>query len=269
VRQILSNLVFNAIKFTETGEVCVCAVPTDRGVRLTVRDTGPGIAAKDLDKVFDKFVQGDASTTRRFGGTGLGLSICRELAEAMGGETIAASGQGEGSTFTVFLPLERTAPEVEAETRQAEAAQAPQPGLKVLVAEDNAMNQIVIRTLHESIGLEAAIVGNGDEALQAWRNEDFDVILMDVQMPVMDGPTACQRIREIETLDARARTPIIALTANVMRHQVAEYRRIGMDDIVAKPIQIEALIRTMNSVLRRSADAQPDLARRSGRAGGG
>jgi signal transduction histidine kinase/ActR/RegA family two-component response regulator len=238
VRQILYNLISNALKFTEAGRIEVRLARLDGLLRLTVEDTGIGIPAEVLRRLFAKFEQADASTTRRYGGAGLGLSICRELAELMGGSITAASTPGKGSAFTVTLPLERLG-NAAGPAAEPEAFAGLETGraLRVLAAEDNAVNQLVLKTLLEQVGVEPVIVADGQAALAAWRREPWDLILMDVQMPVMDGPAAARAIRAAEALEGRARTPIVALTANAMAHQVAEYDAAGMDGHVAKPIE--------------------------------
>jgi PAS domain S-box-containing protein len=252
VRQILLNLVSNALKFTDAGRVRIAVERTGETLVLTVSDTGIGIAPDRLEHLFEKFEQADASTNRRFGGTGLGLSICRELAALMGGEISAHSEPGGGAMFTVTLPLTR----VSATSRRA-ARPAPKPApapmadrpLKVLAAEDNSVNQLVLRTLLNQVGLQPVIVENGAHAVVAWEREPWDVILMDVQMPEVDGPTATKIIRERELTANRPRTPIVALTANAMSHQVEAYRAVGMDAFVAKPIEIAALFQAIQDVL--------------------
>jgi signal transduction histidine kinase/CheY-like chemotaxis protein len=258
VRQILYNLVSNAIKFTDHGDVRVRVARRAGDLVLSVKDSGIGIAPEALSRLFSKFEQADSTTTRRYGGTGLGLAICRELAEAMGGSIRAESKPGEGSRFTVRLPLERVA----AARPPAPAPPAPQPEadaetaqLRVLAAEDNEVNRLVLQTLLQQVGLTPTIVADGTQALEAWEREDWDLVLMDIQMPGMDGPTACRRIREAEARTGRARTPIIALTANAMAHQVAEYRAAGMDGFVPKPIEIGVLFAAINAVLA-SGDAE-------------
>jgi len=241
VRQVLSNLLSNALKFTVQGEVRITAERTGAQVRLSVSDTGIGVPADRIEHLFDKFVQADSSTTRTFGGTGLGLAICRELCEAMGGRITVASKPGQGSRFTAEVPLERIGDAPAAVAQEA----APEPlggaALRILAAEDNAVNQLVLNTLLGQAGIEPRIVDNGAEALAAWEAEAWDVILMDVQMPVMDGPTATGEIRRRERETGRARTPIIALTANAMTHQLESYRAAGMESAVAKPIRVEEL----------------------------
>src|SRR6185437_2822961 len=196
VRQILHNLISNALKFTEAGEIAVELARTAQGaVQMTVRDSGVGIAPEALSRLFTKFEQADASTTRRYGGAGLGLSICRELAELMGGSIEAESEPGRGTVFTVILPIPWLGEASEAGEPEAAAAIAPSRPMRVLAAEDNAVNQLVLRTLLAQVGVEPTIVDNGRAALDAWTREPWDLILMDVQMPVMDGPTAARAIR--------------------------------------------------------------------------
>jgi signal transduction histidine kinase/AmiR/NasT family two-component response regulator len=248
LRQIVQNLVSNAIKFTESGGVTILAKGDDDGLTIQVRDTGMGIPAENLDELFQKFRQVDESITRRFGGTGLGLSICRELAQAMGGDVGVESMDGAGATFTFFAPLLRSIrPSVEDGAAPADCC-APDIELRVLAAEDNTTNQLVLRTLLGSAGVEPTIVENGAEAVAAWRNADWDVILMDVQMPVMDGLSAATQIRQEEVISGRARTLIVALTANTMDHQVREYFDIGIDDYIAKPIAIDQLFSLLTRV---------------------
>jgi signal transduction histidine kinase/ActR/RegA family two-component response regulator len=245
LRQVLCNLISNAVKFTEAGSVRVGVTAHALGVRISVSDTGPGVPDGFAERLFEKFTQADASTTRRFGGTGLGLAICRELCEAMGGCITVSSGAEGGATFVVDLPLVRsqqTAPEaISAGHEASEDAQPENRPLRALAAEDNAVNQLVLRTLLDQIGIEVVIVADGVEAVAAWEEGDFDLVLMDIQMPRMDGPTATRAIREREAAAGRRRTPIIALTANVMRHQVDDYAAAGMDAFVAKPIAITEL----------------------------
>jgi PAS domain S-box-containing protein len=260
VRQILYNLVSNALKFTERGGVNVVVSRKAKLLSIAVTDSGIGVAPEKLTSLFQKFEQADASTTRRYGGTGLGLAICRDLAELMGGTVRAESTLGEGATFTVDLPLARVGA-TPAKPVQAPAERgAPSDGaaLRVLAAEDNGMNQLVLRTLLEQVGVEPVIVGNGREAVAAWAREPWDLILMDVQMPEMDGPTAAGVIRARERAEGRPRTPIVALTANAMAHQVNEYMQAGMDDFVAKPIEAGRLYAVIEAALAK-AEAQQDV----------
>jgi CheY-like chemotaxis protein len=260
VGQILYNLISNAVKFTQEGAVSV-RVGFDGGrLRLAVSDTGIGISDEQRAALFEKFVQADATITRRFGGSGLGLAIVRELAIRMGGEVAVESTPGVGSTFTVELPLPRlrdASTPLSGDSAGAEPQdQRALPPLRVLAAEDNAINQLVLQTLLHQIGIDPVMVSDGAQALEAWAGQDWDVILMDVQMPVMDGVTATRKIREAETAAGRAPTPIIALTANVMAHQADTYRAAGMSDMVAKPINPAELFRALEACL--SPAEEPD-----------
>lgn len=251
LRQVLSNLVSNALKFTATGEVVIGLDHVPTGLRFSVADTGVGIAEDRQALIFESFVQADSSTTRHFGGTGLGLTICRELVALMAGELSLSSQLGDGSTFLVTLPLARgsahglDAPPAPRET----APEALSEALRVLAAEDNQVNQLVLDTLLGQLGVEPFFVGDGVAAVEAWRREPWDLILMDAQMPVMDGMEATRLIRADEARLGRPRTPIIALTANALSHQVAEYVACGMDEVVAKPIEVGRLVEAMNTAL--------------------
>jgi signal transduction histidine kinase len=248
IGQILNNLVSNALKFTGKGQVRVVieGVGEDGrdGLRFVVSDTGIGIPADKLPQLFQKFIQADNSNTRQYGGTGLGLAISRELAQLMRGRIEVESVEGQGSTFTVTLPLARIA-ESAAETPAAAATEAYEPeqerNLRVLAAEDIPTNQLVLRTIMETFGVDLEVVDNGRLAVEAWRNGDFDIVLMDIQMPEMDGMAATRAIRAAEVALGRPRTPIIAVSANAMAHQVKEYMEVGMDGHVAKPIELTKL----------------------------
>ena len=263
LRQILYNLLSNALKFTETGSVTAVFTAEAEGLRLTVTDTGVGIAREALARLFEKFEQADASTTRRFGGTGLGLAICRELAGLMGGRISAESTPGLGSEFTVVLPLARgEQPAAEsAEADDGPAVIERERPVRVLAAEDNTINQLVLKTLLMQVGVEPTVVADGAQAVDAWRGAEWDVILMDVQMPVMDGPAAARAIRAEEAAAGRRRTPILALTANTMAHQVEAYLR-DMDDVVSKPIEAARLFQALEAALNSEpaeADATASL----------
>ena len=248
VRQIFYNLLSNAVKFTEAGSITASLGLHMGEVVIQVADTGPGVPSDRLPNLFERFVQADASTTRRYGGSGLGLSISRELARLMGGDISAQSVVGAGSVFTVTLPLRRR--ETPEHGTPAPAAPVDQQcDLRILVAEDNPTNQLVITTLLEQVGIFPTVVCDGAQAVEAWRDGRWDVILMDIQMPVMDGLTALATIRSVEAAEGRIRTPIVALTANAMDHHTAEYLAAGMDQVAAKPIQFQRLIATINAVL--------------------
>jgi CheY-like chemotaxis protein len=209
--------------------------------------------------LFEKFVQADSSTTRRFGGTGLGLAICRELCLAMGGSIRVESELGVGSLFLVELPLEPVSGSGAVAALDAEPQLAPPAldisALRVLAAEDNAVNQLVLKTLLAQVGVEPVIVANGAEAVSAFEHGAFDLVLMDIQMPVMDGPSATLAIRAIEARAGAEATPIVALTANAMSHQVDSYLASGMDGFLAKPIEVAELYRMLAAVAAGSAEA--------------
>ncbi len=255
VRQILYNLVSNAVKFTARGDVSVEVTRNDGDLVLKVSDTGPGIAADRLPVLFDKFVQEDASTTRRYGGSGLGLAICRELASLMGGAIAVESEVGVGSTFTVRLPLAPAEGVVAEELISPVEVTEASREARILAAEDNPMNQLVLRTLLAQMGIEVVCVSDGAQAVAAYADQEWDAILMDVQMPIMDGPTATRLIREQERAQGRRRIPIIALTANAMAHHEAEYLAAGMDDLVPKPLELERLLSAIQGALETAKAA--------------
>jgi signal transduction histidine kinase/ActR/RegA family two-component response regulator len=254
VRQILYNLLSNAVKFTEAGEVSLSVARGAGALELVVADSGIGIAPEDVARLFGRFQQVDSSTTRKFGGTGLGLSICRELAELMGGSIEVRSDAGVGSRFIVVLPLSRlgdATPEAGLGADTLEAGLARE-GLtpRVLAAEDNPVNQLVLKTLLAQAGIEPTMVGDGRQAIDAWRTGQFDLILMDVQMPVLDGVAATREIRAAEAEGGRARTPILAITADAMQHQVIEHLAAGFDGHVAKPIDAAKLYEAIAEAVR-------------------
>jgi len=258
LRQIAGNLISNAIKFTNEGRVDARFSITDEGLRLTVTDTGIGIEKDKLPHLFDKFTQADSSTTRRFGGTGLGLAICRELAQLMGGSVAAESVEGQGSTFVVDLPLARGEPitEVIPEPVSEEEPEVEARRIRVLAAEDNATNQKVLRAIMEPFDADLTMVSDGKEAVEAWRAGGFDLILMDIQMPVMDGVQATKTIRAEEAADSKPRIPILALTANALVHQVEEYAAAGMDGHISKPIELPRLYEAIDRAFSAAARAE-------------
>ena len=258
--QILANLISNAVKFTDEGQVRVSASCSEGGLRFVVEDTGPGVTPAQLPTLFKKFVQADASTTRRYGGTGLGLSICGELATLMGGSITAETVEPHGLRFTFEAPVERidNVPHPQQQGACGADLGTQDRPLRVLAAEDHPVNRQVLTLLLSQVGITPFIVENGAEAVEAWRAgaEDgpWDLILMDVQMPVMDGPDAARAIRREEKACDLPPVPIIALTANVMTHQIEDYREAGMATFVAKPIQVQALLDGIEIAL---ADAGP------------
>ena len=249
LRQILGNLVSNAVKFTHAGSIHILLDQVGDQLVMTVRDTGVGIPAAKHAVLFDKFMQVDNSATRRFGGTGLGLAISAELAQMMGGRISFDSTEGLGSTFRFAAPVPRAEG---AETPVADvdlfADDEDWPPLRVLAAEDNPTNQRVLSAVMAATGCALEVVSDGAAAVSAWKTGRFDVILMDIHMPVMGGVEAAQAIRALERNRGLPRTPIIALTADAMTHQVAEYLAAGMDAHLAKPIEIKRLVETLGRV---------------------
>ena len=239
LRQVMTNLVSNAIKFTDHGAVTVEVAREGSGVRIAVRDTGVGIPGDKLGAIFEPFTQADASTTRRFGGTGLGLAICRRLVGAMGGELTVESAAGEGSCFAFTLPYrEPPAPPVEVDVA---APAAPAKGLRVLLAEDNRVNQRVAQAMLARLDCTVEVAVNGREAVERFAEGELDLILMDCQMPEMNGIDATRAIRRMESEQQLVATPIVAMTANATREDRAACIEAGMDDHLPKPVSREAL----------------------------
>ena len=249
LRQVLTNLVSNAVKFTHHGAVAVRVDVTERDtLHFEVADTGIGIPAAKLDTLFESFSQADTSTSRRYGGTGLGLAISRQLVELMGGEIAAESVPGHGSRFHFEVRLE-TAVEPEEPVpapSAAPATPAARHGVRVLVAEDNPVNQLVVQTMLAKRGLEADIAGDGEEALAKLADHEYAAVFMDCQMPNLDGYSATRRIRA-EGL----RLPIIAMTAHAMKGDRERCLEAGMDDYLSKPLRSEPL----DEVLERWIEA--------------
>jgi PAS domain S-box-containing protein len=255
LRQTLFNLVGNAVKFTTRGGVTVqMTEPSPGRLCFEVADTGPGIAADDQAKLFGRFQQVDGSTTRRFGGSGLGLAITRRLAELMGGQVKLDSQLGRGSTFTV----EVDAPTCGAGDAAAPEAETPLGGLRVLLVEDNPTNQLVIRKLLESLGADVATAEDGRAGVAAAATGAFDLILMDVQMPVMDGVEAVGCIRALP--EPRRSTPVLALTANALAHQAKTYLAAGMDGVVSKPVSPAVLLAEIARVMDAAAEIRASAA---------
>jgi CheY-like chemotaxis protein len=253
LRQVLVNLVSNAVKFTSRGEVRVTvtrtSLPDGRdGLRLAVRDTGIGIPADRMGRLFQVFSQVDASTTRQYGGTGLGLAICKRLVGLMGGSIGVRSEPGVGSEFYVDLPCEEvpTGPApLAADANAGPDEQALAYPLLVLLAEDNEINQMVAEHMLVALGYEVAIVDNGQRAIDAvaearQAGRPFDVVLMDVQMPVLDGLEASRRLVDLYA-DPAGRPWIIAMTANAMQGDREQCLAAGMDEYLSKPIRAEDL----------------------------
>jgi signal transduction histidine kinase/CheY-like chemotaxis protein len=258
LRQALSNLVGNAVKFTEAGHVhvTVSSKPGGEGavaLQIEVEDSGIGIAPHVLPRIFDAFSQADVSTTRRFGGTGLGLTIARRLCELMGGDIHVVSEVGRGSTFTLAVVAQRAAP---ASAPRCDAA-PPVVRARVLVVEDNEINLIVAVQTLEQLGCEVRCAGNGQEACDEVQKGGLDVILMDCQMPVMDGYEATREIRRREEAERRPRIPIIALTASASAKDVDACLGSGMDALISKPYQSATLAAELTRWTAGADEAAP------------
>ncbi|MBK6981286.1 MAG: response regulator [Betaproteobacteria bacterium] len=256
LRQVVTNLVGNAVKFTDGGRITLALrrlAPREGDGRawlhFSVRDNGIGMSAEVLEGLFQRFVQADSSTTRRYGGSGLGLAICRHLVELMGGAIHVDSAPGRGTSFSLELPFAPASAGALAASAPATAA-APAPVMdsapaaiplretRVLVAEDNAVNQQVIGAMLRRLGMAVTLVEDGEQAVQALQGGRYDLVLMDCQMPVLDGFAAASRIRAAET---RTRIPIIALTANALAEDRQRCLDAGMDDYLPKPVSIAGL----------------------------
>ena len=257
LRQILTNLVGNAIKFTSQGEVTIrtsLAESTDSGclLRFSVCDTGIGIAQDKTDIIFDRFSQVDSSTTRKFGGTGLGLAISRQLSKAMGGEIGVVSKEGTGSEF--WFTARFGMGNRPSEPRTEMQARVLRSNARVLLAEDNRVNQMVALGIVKKFGISADAVVNGKEALHALASIPYDLVLMDVRMPVMDGLEAARMIRDPHSPVLNRAVPIIALTANAMQSDREDCLSAGMNDVVPKPLDPAALLRALEMWLPAARD---------------
>ena len=250
-QQILFNLLSNAVKFTSEGEIRVRARWDGARLSVAVVDTGCGIPADRLPHMFNSFEQADAGTTRRYGGTGLGLSISRKLAEIMGGSLSVESREGEGSAFTLLLPVE-VAAEDPAASRPAGEESGSLEGRAILAADDHEVNRRILALLLEPHGCRLTLVANGAEAVEAALLERFDAVLMDMQMPVMDGLEAARRLRRE---DLNADTPIIALTANALDTHKAAWDAVGVHAFLTKPIDPVLLAATLAGACRAEAKA--------------
>jgi signal transduction histidine kinase/CheY-like chemotaxis protein len=263
LRQIFLNLVSNAVKFTDKGEITVSVIPEKSNsvnvTRLTfsVKDTGIGIAKENQKELFEAFTQADSSITRKYSGSGLGLAITRSLLTLLGGSITVESEPGKGSEFLFTLDLKPGEPKVEKDGIQAQSEipdnepSAATKGIVVLVAEDNPLNQKLMRILLGKIGWMYEMASNGQDAVEKVKKHDFDLILMDVQMPVMDGYEATKNIRELGS-----KAPIIALTAHAFKEEEERCRAAGMDDFIAKPIEIRALEEKARTWIKRRREKE-------------
>jgi signal transduction histidine kinase/ActR/RegA family two-component response regulator len=262
LQQIITNLVGNAIKFTDKGKIVINASldSSENGhavIRFTVSDTGIGIPDGRRNAIFSPFTQADGSTTRKFGGTGLGLTICRQLSELMGGSIGVESEEGKGSTFWFTINFELADLDVLAEQKQSPAYSdsheviAP-PDLRILLVEDNIINQKVAQSLLGKLGYKADVAANGLEAVKALEQINYDLVLMDCQMPEMDGFEATLRIRNTSSAVLNHNVPIIAMTANAMKEDRERCLEVGMNDYLSKPVRKEGLLVAISAVMKNS-----------------
>lgn len=261
LKQVISNLVSNAIKFTSVGSVILEmeAVPSEDkltcDLSFTVTDTGPGLSEEEQSRIFQPFVQVDGSMSRKHGGSGLGLSIVHQISELMSGKLSVESRKGEGATFRFVCRM----PLADEETVRAHNSEPEVSSLivpvrggnpTILVAEDHHFNRRVLELMLSDFDVDLVFAEDGIAAVQAYRDARFDLVLMDIQMPGIDGVEALELIRRFETEAGLKRVPVVALTANAMKHQVDDYKRAGFDTHLAKPINIEELVSVVNTCLR-------------------
>ncbi len=261
IQQILNCLLSNALKFTPEGNVRVKIAAIDTGadainIRIAVADSGIGISEKNMDKLFIRFSQVDASDTRKFGGSGLGLVISKQIAELMGGNITVQSKEGIGSTFIAEVPLKVVkAAEVDAEKEEEKKEDVALFSInahskaRILVAEDEPVNQQVIGKLLGMAGFSYDIAENGEKAIELFKQKEYDAALFDVQMPVMDGITATQEIRDIEQKEHKRRLPIIAVTARAMFGDKERILENKLDDYIAKPYNLNTVVETLNKYI--------------------
>ncbi len=264
LRQIISNLTSNAIKFTQAGDVTIRVEAADPAggdgpcqVRIEVADSGIGFDAETASRLFNRFVQADGSISREFGGSGLGLAICKTLTELMGGQIAVRSRPGAGSVFSVSIPLARAVSLAgyrrrsigSAAEEDVVGASARLARTRILLAEDHPTNQRVVQLILEPYDVDLTIVGNGCEAVEIFRPGLFDLILMDMQMPVMDGLAATRAIRDLERAAGAAPAPIAMFSANAMDEHLAMAAQAGANHHIAKPITPERLLAGIEAAL--------------------
>lgn len=271
-KQIIMNLVGNAVKFTEKGNVTVTARRTEHEgkeyFQVTVSDTGIGIRAENIDTIFDRFVQADSSVSRKYGGTGLGLPIARKLAVLMGGDISVTSNFGVGSAFTLCLPAEASQIAGGAALKAIASAGMPAPkswtgnisklpeNKKILIVEDYEGTVTILSEMIASMGLDFDIAQTGLEALNKWNSNSYGLVLMDIQMPEMDGITALTQIRNIEQERGLLRTPVIAMTAHAFLEDQSKCLEAGFDGYLAKPVSSDELINKINLALHNVAEKE-------------
>jgi len=259
LRQILFNLIGNALKFTESGTIDVSVHPEKKKnkeqqpIRIEVSDTGIGIPEDQLEHIFESFTQLDSGHNRNYGGSGLGLAISRRLVELMGGTLAARSKVGKGSTFAVTIPFELAEedddsspshPVTESATSNLPETAAAAGRFRILLADDDATIRNLVKTILNNKGYEIVIAKNGEEAVKAWQKENPALILMDVQMPLLDGLEATGRIRQLEE-ELGKRTPIVCLTAHAFEEDRNHCLKAGADAYLSKPLVIEELCKTV------------------------
>jgi PAS domain S-box-containing protein len=267
LHQVIINLIGNAIKFTPKGHITlgvrqIDQKPQTSTIEFTVSDTGIGIPEDKLDKIFDNFQQATSETTRLYGGTGLGLSIVKQLVEAQGGKVWVKSKQGEGSTFGFTLSFKRTKSKMEAEHGKTRRVEKSKQRFKILVVEDVKLNQLLIKTLLEEFGYDQDIAENGKIAVEKCEQNSYDLILMDLHMPEMNGFEATEQIRT----KLRSNVPIIALTADVTTVDVERCRAVGMTDYISKPIDDKLLFRKISHYVKRDHAPENGNAKTNGTA---
>lgn len=262
--QVLNNILSNALKFTHAGHITIATGVSERNgdwavIEVTISDTGIGISKERIRAIFEPFEQADAATSRKYGGTGLGLTICKNMIEMQDGELLVRSEEGKGSAFTIRIPYHLSIEAMQENETNQEIDYKSLGRKKVLVAEDVELNQYLARHILESWDFEVVIAGNGKEALETLKQEFFDCILMDVQMPEMDGIEATQHIRKLPD-PVKAGIPIIALTANALKGDSEKYLAAGMNDYLAKPFDEERLFRVISRNLAKYTPAVGSVA---------
>ena len=252
LKQVISNLVSNAIKFTDQGHVNFKAeiVETDdkkQSIEFSVVDTGVGVSEENLNKIFNAFLQADKSTARNFGGTGLGLTICKELVKLMGGELKVQSEPNQGSRF--YFTLEFAISHSGLKTIEKPSWDFDPKGKHVLLVEDNKVNQLLMKAVLSKLQVNYELAENGLEAIEMCKQQPYDLILMDINMPVMGGVEAFQNIQELMQSGAIAKTVVVALTANALAGDKQSYMQMGMHDCLTKPLDIKELKRILATLL--------------------
>ena len=255
--QVLNNLLSNAIKFTEKGHVRLkVSCRPGKPVTVDVTDTGVGMTEAQLSRVFESFEQADGSMTRRFGGTGLGLSIVRQLVLLMGGMITINSALNQGTSVRVILPLPE-APNAQVTVSETDDTtdRISLSGRKILIADDNSTNRLVLSEMLGPTGVDLTLVENGQDAVDRWSRarsagKPFDLLLLDITMPVLDGMGALSEIRQMEQKAGLSTVPAVAVTANAMPNQVADYIMGGFDTHLSKPFKRKELLHALQTLLR-------------------